>query len=82
MEIRYEIQYEGLYEELVNDSRSSWVFDRVKDYANKYRVELSDEEFSALFRLQNSDRDVDWIVHKMGVYKTSFIDALISYITY
>jgi hypothetical protein len=80
--VEYAIQYEHLKDELVSDSKTEFHFNKVKDNANKYRLDLSDEEFDYFLKLQKSDKDVAWIMRLMSVYKVSFTDALISYITY
>jgi hypothetical protein len=80
--MKYVIEYEHLNDELVKNDKTHFHFNKVKDSANKYRLELSDEEFKQFLKLQMSDKDVNWLMHKMSVYKLSFTDALISYITY
>lgn len=80
--MNYAIEYEHLIDELVTDSSASWHFDKVKDTANKNRLELSDEDFLRFFKLQKADKDVGWLMHQMNAYKLSLTDALISYITY
>ncbi|MCL1696334.1 hypothetical protein [Lysinibacillus sp. BPa_S21] len=80
--MKYTIQYEHLEDELVNDADSKWHFDEVKNYANKYSLELSDVDFKRFLKLQKSNKDIAWMMHIMSVYKQSFTDTLISYITY
>jgi hypothetical protein len=80
--MKYVIEYEHLNDELIKNDKTKFHFNKVKDSANKYRLELSDEEFKQFLKLQMSDKDVNWLMHKMSVYKLSFTDALISYITY
>ena len=80
--MKYVIEYEHLKDELVTFDNAQWHFNKVKESANKYSLELTDEEFKGFFRLHSSGKDVDWLMHKMSAYKISFVDALISYITY
>lgn len=80
--VEYVIEYEHLKDELVTNEKARWNFNQAKDSANKYRLELSDEDFKRFLKLQNANKDVGWIMHKMSVYKLSFTDALITYITY
>ena len=77
----YVIQYEHLEDELVTSEKDEWHFGKVKEIANKHKLELTDEEFKVFFKLHKSDKDVDWIMHQMSAYKSSFTDALVSYIT-
>lgn len=78
--MKYDIQYENVKDEI--DGKDLYWFSKVKDSANKYKVELSDEDFTRLLKLAKNDKDYDWILHKMGVYKSTLVDTLISYITY
>lgn len=78
----YAIEYEHLKDELVKNSNTEWIFNKVKNSANKYKLELSDEDFNNLFKLQKADKDIEWVMHQMSVYKQTLTDALISYITY
>jgi len=80
--MKYAIEYKHLKEELVMTNEIEWHFNKVKDIANGYSLELSDEEFKGFLKLQLRDKDVGWLMHKMSVYKLSFEDALITYITY
>lgn len=79
--MEYAIEYENLVDELVTNGQTQWHFNKVKDTANKYRLELTEDEFKGFFKLHTSDKDVNWIMHKMSAYGLSFTDALISYIT-
>lgn len=80
--MKYKIEYESLKDELATDDKRKWYFNKVKDSANKYSLELSDEDFKRFFKLQVSDKDIDWLMHNMSAYKRSLTDALVSYITY
>lgn len=80
--MKYAIQYEHLENELVKDEITKWHFNRVKDCANTYRLELSDEDFIRFLMLQKDNKDIEWMMHKMDTYKKSLIDVLVSYITY
>ena len=80
--MEYAIQYEHLVEELVKDERTRWHFKQVREGANAYSLELTDEEFKGFFKLELEDNDVNWMMHKMSVYKVSFVDTLIAYINY
>ncbi len=80
--MKYVIEYEHLEDEMVTGGRSKWYFDQVKESANKYSLELSDEEFEGFFKLQKAEEDIGWLMHKMSMYRVSFTDALVSYITF
>ncbi|MED3792465.1 hypothetical protein P4571_08410 [Niallia alba] len=82
MEMKYVIEYEHLKDDLVTNSTSQWHFDKVKESANKCKLELTDEEFKGFFKLHKSDKNVNWLMHQMSVYNISFANALVSYITY
>ena len=77
----YAIEYEHLKDDLIKDHMTRYNFNQVKEVANKYSLELSDEEFNGFFKLQRDGKDIVWIMHKMRVYNLSFTDALITYIT-
>lgn len=80
--MKYAIEYEHLKDELVTNDKTQWHFNKVKESANRYSLELTDEEFKGFLKLHTSDKDIDWLMHKMSVYRLSFTDALISYVTY
>lgn len=80
--MKYDIQYEHLEDDLVKDEVSKWHFDEVKSNANKYNLELSDEDFKRFLTLQKASKDIGWMMHKMSLYKKSLVDILVSYITY
>jgi isopropylmalate/homocitrate/citramalate synthase len=80
--IKYAIEYEHLADELIANENAKWNFNQVKNNANKYQLELSDEDFKQLFKLQKANKDIEWIMHKMSAYKLTIVEALVSYITY
>ena len=80
--MEYAIEYEHLKDELVTSFEWERHFNKVKDSANEYHLELSDEEFKGFLKLHLRDKDVGWLMHKMSVYKLSFTDTLITYIIY
>lgn len=80
--MKYAIEYEHLKEELVTNQKTEWHFNQVKNSANKFRLELSDEDFKRFLKLEISDKDIKWLMHQMSAYKLSLTDALISMITY
>jgi hypothetical protein len=80
--VKYVIEYEHLQDELVTNEKSRWYFNKVKDEANKYKLELSDEDFKRFLKLKVSDKDTGWVMHKMSAYEMSLTDALITYINY
>ncbi|WP_255233856.1 hypothetical protein [Bacillus altitudinis] len=87
--MKYAIPYDHLEEELVTENtmytleltKLLFHFKKVKESANKYRLELSDEDFKRFFRLHVSGVDIDWIMHIMIKYENSFTDTLVQYIT-
>jgi hypothetical protein len=80
--MKYAIQYEHLKDELAKNSKLGWHFNKVKDSANEFSLELSDEDFKRFFQLHAADIDITWLMHKMSSYKLSLTDALIGYIIY
>lgn len=80
-EIKYEIKYENLADELITDKDSERTFNYVRNAANKYRLELTEEEFTGFFELWKYEKDIRWMMHKMSAYNSSFPKALITYIT-
>ena len=80
--MKYVIDYEHIKEDLVMTNEIERPFNKVKEAANENHLDLSDEEFKGFFKLQLRGKDVDWIMHKMSAHKLTFMDALITYITY
>lgn len=80
--MKYAIEYEHLKDELVTSEKTERNFNKVKESANKYSLELTDEEFKRFLKLRKSDKDIDWLMNQMSVYKLTFTDALINYITW
>lgn len=80
--MKYDIPYEHLEDELVTNENTFWHFKNVRENANNYKLELSDDDFKRFFKLSTRDTDIGWLMHQMSVYKLSLVDALISYITY
>ena len=78
----YAIEYEHLKDELITDGKTEWLFNRVKNNANKYKMELTDEDFKRFYKLEKADKDTSWLMGKMSNYDLSITDALILYITY
>jgi len=78
MDIKYDVQYEHLQDELGN----GYNFKKVVELANKNKLELTDEDFKRFLKLAENDKDVKWIMNIMSTYDISFIDTLISYITW
>lgn len=77
-EIQFNITYEHLWDELENDHN----FRSLAVKANKARVELSDEDFKRLYKLEKRDKDTKWILNQMGMYNQSLVDALVGYISW
>jgi len=80
-EIKYAIPYEHLEDELVMDAKTKFHFNEVKNKANEWRLELTDNEFRSFFKLTQADKDISWMMHKMSRHNLSFVDALILCIT-
>lgn len=80
--MKYVIKYEHLEDELVNSSMSKWCFEKVRNTANENKIELSDDDFINLFKLQLSDKDAEWIIHKMSKYDKTLLESLVLYLTY
>ncbi|MHC2451267.1 hypothetical protein ACUXP3_001868 [Bacillus altitudinis] len=80
--MKYEIPYDHLKDELATSAKLRWHFEKVRDCANKHRLELSDEDFERFYKLHVSSRDIDWIMRLMSNRDRSFLDALVAYVTY
>ncbi|WP_432702453.1 hypothetical protein [Lysinibacillus sphaericus] len=76
------INYTRLKLELATDDKKDWCFDQVKKSAENYGLNLSEEDFKRFFKLKVYDKDVDWMMHKMSACNKTFIDTLVTYITY
>ena len=88
--MKYDIRYEHLFDDYCKNPEGEypWYNDKkvyhfktVVNNANKYKLELSDEDFKLFFELSYRC-DISWIMHQMTAYKLSFKEALVSYITY
>ena len=80
--MQYDIQYEHLKDELATSKVTHWHFEKVRENANNYKLELSDDDFKRFLKLSIRDKDIKWLMHQMSDYKLSLVDALVSYITY
>lgn len=80
--MKYVIEYEHLKDELVTNRETEYHFKVVKDNANKYKLELSDDDFKRFFKLKKRGEDIRWLMHKMSAYDLNLTDALIAYIHY
>ncbi len=80
--MKYVIIYEHLQDELITNKDMEWHFKKVRENANKYELELSDEDFKRFFRLCIRDKDIGWLMHKMSAYDLGLVDALVSYVAY
>ncbi len=80
--MKYVIRYEHIKDELVTSTKTEWHFDKVRDNANNYSLELSDEDFKHFLKLQTAGIDIRWLMHKMSAYKVSFTEALVVYTTF
>lgn len=80
--MKYVIPYDHIAEEYVIDGKSQWEFEKVRDCANKNRLELSEDDFYKFLTLYRKDIDIDWIMYRMSNFNKSFLDSLVSYITY
>lgn len=78
--MKFIIEYEHLRDELIINEKTKHIFNVVRDNANKYKLELTDDDFRRFFELEENDKDMSWIMHKISVYGLSLTDALISYI--
>ncbi|MCA6607465.1 hypothetical protein [Bacillus safensis] len=80
--MKYDIPYDHIEEEYVIGGKSQWEFGKVRDCANKYRLELSDDDFYNFLTLYRKDIDIGWIMYRMSNFNESFLDSLVSYLTY
>lgn len=80
--MKYVISYEHLEDDFITNEETKYHFKKVRESANNYKLELSDEDFKRFFYLSMRDEDIKWLMHQMSAYKLSLVDALISYITY
>jgi len=65
-EIKYAIPYEHLKDELVTDAKTRFYFKEVKNNANEWGLELTDNEFRSFFKLIQADKDISWMMHKIA----------------
>lgn len=54
----------------------------ITECLKEYKLEVSEEDFNRLVKLQERDKDAKWIISVMAQYNKSLVDALISYISY
>jgi hypothetical protein len=80
--MKYDIPYKHLGDDLVTNKDTHRHFKKVRENANNYKLELSDDDFKRFFKLSMRDKDINWLMHKMSTYNLSLVDALVSYITY
>ena len=74
----YDIKYEWLSDDLPND----YYFKSLVKKANKYELELSDEDFKMLYEIEKSEKDIEWILNKMSMYGKTLKESMLSYIIY
>jgi hypothetical protein len=72
----YDIKYDWLSDDLPND----YYFKSLVKKANKYKLELCDDDFKMLYEVEKSEKDVDWILNQMSNYKKTLKKAMLSYI--
>jgi hypothetical protein len=49
--MEYDIQYEHLEDELSTNENTCWHFKKVRENANTYKLELSDDDFKRFLNL-------------------------------
>lgn len=76
-----EIDYTRLKSELATNEDKDWCFSQVQKSAEKYGLNLNEEDFKRFFKLKVDDKDVDWMMHQMNAYNKTFVDTLVAYIT-
>ena len=59
-----------------------WCKKQIKEWLEKYKLEVSEEDFSRLVKLLRRGKDSQWIIRNMAEFNESFTDVLISYICY
>lgn len=74
--MKYDIKYDWLIDDLPDDS----YFKSLVKKANKYELELIDEDFEMLYEIEKSGKDVDWILSQMSMYEKTLKEAMLSYI--
>jgi len=86
----YNIDYSHLKQELgienlpysFENNNKEYSFNKIKELADNLEMELSDEEFMLLYKIQLDDKDAGWIMRIMKNYNKSLASALVSYICY
>lgn len=78
--IKYDIQYEWLKDELVISESTESAFNRLVKIANNVKIELSDEDFMKLLKIELHKNDSIWFICRMKHYEKSLNDCLLSYI--
>ena len=59
-----------------------WCKKQIKEWLEKYKLEVSEEDFSRLVKLLCRGKDSQWIIRNMAEFNKSLTDVLISYICY
>lgn len=59
-----------------------WCKKHITECLKEYKLEVNEEDFNRLVKLQKYDNDAKWIISVMSQYNKSLVDVLISYLTY
>lgn len=78
--MKYEIDYQPVKDGLTDDD--IWDFNKVRDYANEYELELSDDDFMRFLKIHKSDGDVGFLMNQMSTYNQTLTDALVTYVCF
>lgn len=88
--LTYNIDYSHLKQELgienlpysFENNAKDYAFKKVKEYADNFEMELSDEEFMLLYKIKLDGKDAEWIMCRMKNDNERLASALVSYICY
>lgn len=80
--MKHEVLYEHLENRMIRNVHQDFLFNQVRDTANKYELHLSEKKFEYFMRLKGKDVDIDWIMNVMVKYDEDMLGALVSYVSY
>lgn len=57
-----------------------WCNRQIKEWLEKYKLEVNEEDFSRLVKLLHNGEDSQWIIRNMAKFNKNLTDVLVSYI--
>ena len=59
-----------------------WCNRQIKEWLEKYKLEVNEEDFSRLVKVLHNGKDSQWVIRNMAVFNKNLTDVLVSYICY